>query len=253
VLKTKSQSWQIPVALASILMGVLVSLQFRVQTVNNKSSNKQNELIAMIKNLEDERDKITQELQASRGRLNEIEQKLGQGDAQTRELSQQLQEARVQAGLIAMKGPGVAVTLSDSKRRPGPDEDAYFFIVHDVDLQSLVNELFAAGAEAVSVNDQRIITRSSIRCVGPSVLVNTVQLASPFVVKCIGAAKDIESGLTMPSGFRDSMAMLIRSGGEVKIAVQEEVVIPAFSGSLSIRHGVPVLDPPKSAVSSANR
>ncbi len=237
--------------MASILMGILVSLQFRNQTTANKSTSKQPELIAMIKNLEEERDKITQELQATRARLSEFEAKLAQEGAGFGELAKQMAEARMQAGLLAMKGPGLTITLADSKRRPGPDEDAYFFIIHDADLQTLTNELFAAGAEAVSINDQRIITRSSIRCVGPSVLVNTVQLASPFVVKAIGPAKEIEGGLRMPNGFFDSMAMLIRSGGEVKINSSEEIVTPAFGGSMSFRLAQPVPENTKTGAVSA--
>jgi uncharacterized protein YlxW (UPF0749 family) len=232
--------------MASILMGVLVSLQFRVQT-GNKSMNKVNDLIAMVKNLEGERDKLTTELQTARGRLSEFEQKLGQDNSHSKELGKQVAEARAQAGLMAMKGPGIVITLSDSNRRPGPDEDAYFFIIHDQDLQTLVNELFAAGAEAVAINDQRIITRSSIRCVGPSVLVNTVQLASPFVVKGIGPSKELEGGLRMPQGFLDSMALLIRSGGEVKITANSEVVVPAYSGSMGFRHAAPVPETPKTS------
>lgn len=248
-----AQNWQIPVALASVLMGILVSLQFRNQTTASKATNKQPELIAMIKNLEEERDKITQELQATRARLSEIEVKLTQEGAGYGELAKQMAEARMQAGLLAMKGPGLTITLSDSKRRPGPDEDAYFFIIHDADLQTLTNELFAAGAEAVSINNQRIITRSSIRCVGPSVLVNTVQLASPFVVKAIGPSKEIEGGLRMPNGFLDSMAMLIRSGGEVKISASEEVITPAFTGSMSFRLAQPVPENTNTSAINATR
>ena len=221
-------------------MGILISLQFRVHNTANKPANKLPEAIAMIKNLEEERDKMTQELQSARARISEFEQKLAQGGDKYKQIVQQMQELRMQAGLLAMKGPGVTITLSDSKRRAGPDDDSYFFIVHDQDLQTLTNELFAAGAEAVSVNDQRIITRSSIRCVGPSVLVNTVQLASPFVVKAIGPPREMEGGLRMPNGFLDSMAMLIRSGGEVKITSSEEIVTPAFAGSMSFRVGQPV-------------
>lgn len=249
----KPQSWQVPVALASILMGILISLQFRNQTTVKQGPNKLAEAIAMIKNLEEERDKITQELQATRARIAEIEQQVAKNGSDVKMLAQQNQEARMQAGLLTMKGPGVTITLTDSKRRPGPDEDAYFFIIHDTDLQALVNELFAAGAEAVSVNDQRIITRSSIRCVGPAVLVNTVQLASPFVVRAIGNAKEIEGGLRMPNGWVDSMNMLIRSGGEIRIASNEEVITPGFTGVMAFRFGQPVPENSKTGAVSANQ
>jgi len=248
---SKTQNWQVPVALASILMGILVSLQFRHQTSANKAPNKLADAMAMIKNLEQERDRLTQELQGTRTRISEIEAQLSKEVPQIKQIAQQLQEARMQAGLLAMTGPGVVLTLNDSKRRPGPDEDPYYFIIHDQDLQSLVNELFAAGAEAVSVNDQRIITRSSIRCVGPSVLVNTVQLASPFTIKAIGPSKEIEGGLRMPGGWLDSMAMFIRQGGEIKVASSQEVITPAFAGSMAFRLGQPVPEAKTSGAVSA--
>lgn len=243
---SKGQSWQIPVALASVLMGVLVSLQFRNQRDFKPTANKQSELIALIKNLEQERDRLSQELQGVRTQLSEAQANQG-GQAN---MAKQLLELRMQAGLTAMKGQGVTIRLADSNRKPGPDEDSYFFIVHDQDLQALTNELFAAGAEAVSINDQRIITRTSIRCVGPSVLVNTVQLASPFEVKAIGPPKELEGGLHMPNGWEASMAMLIRSGGEIKINSAPEVIIPAFSGSSSFRHAQPVPDDAQESAST---
>lgn len=229
--------------MAAMLLGVVGMLQFRMQKSQRPvASNKQSEIIAMLKNVEAERDKLTQDLLSVRSRLSEFEQKAGQDTSLTRELSEQVKQARLEAGLTPLKGPGLTITLTDSIRRPGPDEDAYFFIIHDQDLQALVNELFAAGAEAVAVNDQRIITRSSIRCVGPSVLVNTVQLASPFTVSAIGPAKELEGGLRMPNGWLATMAMLIRSGGEVKIAQNDEMEVPAYSGSMSFRSARPISD-----------
>ncbi len=114
--------------------------------------------------------------------------------------------------------------------------------MHDIDIQALVNELWAAGAEAISVNDQRIVGRSSIRCVGPTILVNTNRLASPYVIKAIGPGADIEGGLRMPGGYLDSMSPLIGNGGEVVISRMQEITVPGFQGSLSFRHAKPVAD-----------
>src|ERR1017187_3587145 len=129
-------------------MGVLISIQFKVQTINARQPNKQGDLMALIKNLETEKDKLQEDLRVTRDRLNDLEQKRNQGEGPKKELAQHLLDAKVEAGLLPMKGPGITVRLADSQRRAGPDEDNHYFIVHDVDLQTVVNELWAAGAEA---------------------------------------------------------------------------------------------------------
>lgn len=235
------QNWQIPIALASVFMGVMISIQFRVQTVNHQP-NKMSDLLAMYKNLETERNKLQEDLRVSRDRLSEIETNLSKTEGHDKELVQQMVESRIQAGLLPMKGPGITIRLSDSPRKPAADEDTHYFIVHDVDLQTLVNELWAAGAEAVSINDVRIVNRTPIRCVGPTILINAVRLASPYLVRAIGPKDDMDGGLRMPGGFCDSMAMLIRSGGEVRITKNDELLVPAYQGSLSLRFATQTQD-----------
>jgi uncharacterized protein YlxW (UPF0749 family) len=193
------------------------------------------DLIRYSKQLEVDNRKLSQELTEARDRLL-LAEKGREGDSL---MAKELTEARIRAGLVAMKGPGTIITLSDSQRRPGPAEDPYSFIVHDVDLLALVNELWAAGAEAVSVNDQRIVNRTAIRCVGPAILVNNIQLASPFVVRSIGKGADLEGGMRMPGGFLDSMGLLIRSGGEVRVTQADKVTVPAFEGPMTYRFAVP--------------
>ncbi len=86
-------------------------------------------------------------------------------------------------------GRGSLFMLQDSpKRNPSETRQDVVndYIVHDRDIREIVNELFAAGAEAISVNGQRLVASSSIRCVGPVVLVNSTQVAPPFMIKAIG-------------------------------------------------------------------
>lgn len=238
------QNWQVPVALASVFLGILVSVQFRVQTSHNRAITSPTDQHIYIKSLEDQVHGLSEELRSARDQVMTLEKNAGSdGKMQLQEMSKALLDARIRAGLVALKGPGTMVTLSDSPRNVGPNEDPYSFIVHDVDLLALTNELWAAGAEAVSVNDQRVVNRTAIRCVGPAILVNNVQLASPFVVRAIGPAHDMEGGMRMPGGFLDSMALLIRSGGEVKVTQAREVVVPAFDGPMTFRSAVPAETP----------
>ena len=128
------------------------------------------------------------------------------------------------------------ITLDDSPRKPGPTDDPNFYIVHDIDLMALVNELWASGAEAISINDQRVVMNTAIRCVGPTITVNTVRLTPPYIVKAIGPSSDLETGLRYTGGFLDSMAPNIDRGVKIKIEKVNEIKISEFKGSLVNRY-----------------
>lgn len=233
--------WQFPVAVASLILGIAISLQFRATTeAKLPNSSQRGDLVTELKAVKDERDRLQSELAELRGQMAK-----STGGGET--LRKELEGARLQAGLTSLKGPGVVIRLSDSPRTPGPEAVAYDYIVHDIDLSVLVNELWASGAEAVAVNDQRIVGRSSIRCVGPTVLVNTNRVASPFIVKAIGDVDHLEGGLKMPGGFLDSMSRLTTNGGEVVISRMREVQVPSYQGSLIYKFAVPGEDEPQSA------
>jgi uncharacterized protein YlxW (UPF0749 family) len=226
--------WQFPVAIASLILGIAISLQFRsTSAALPQTPGTRNELVQNLRAVEMERNRLAAELVELRGKSASS---TGGGE----ELREELEGARLQAGLSSLKGPGIVIRLSDSVRQPGPEEVPYDFIVHDIDLSVLVNELWASGAEAVAVNDNRIVARSSIRCVGPTVLVNTNRIASPFIVKAIGDVDHLEGGLKMPGGFLDSMSRLTGNGGEVVISRMREVQVPSYQGSLIYRYAVPV-------------
>lgn len=240
---TSRVNWQFPVGIACILLGVLVAVQFKVQQRRVKEPTEMGDLRVQLKLTESERNKMSAELQEARNRLVDLEKALSDGQNVTRTTREEIERARLEAGLLPLKGPGVVVKLTDSTRRPSPDDDPYFYIVHDVDLQALVNELWASGAEAVAVNEQRLVTRTSIRCVGPTILVNAVRLAPPYEVKAIGNAQDIYTALNMPGGFLQSMDMQRAMGVEVKITKLDELEVPAFNGSLVYRYAEPAPPP----------
>ncbi len=228
--------WQFPVAIASLILGIAISLQFRsTRSAIPQSGGSRTDLLAELKLVEGERNRLSSEVAELREKLSSQSSSASGGEKMTKEL----EAARLQAGLTPLKGPGIVVRLSDSPRTPGPEEVPYDFIVHDIDLSVLVNELWASGAEAVTVNDNRIVGRSSIRCVGPTVLVNTNRVASPFIVKAIGDVDHLEGGLKMPGGFLDSMSRLTGNGGEVVISRMREVQVPAYQGSLIYRYAAP--------------
>ena len=101
------------------------------------------------------------------------------------------------------------------------------YIVHDLDLVEVVNELFNAGAEAVSVNGQRIVSTTAINCSGNIVKINDEKLGVPFEVKAIGLPDKLYGALTRPGGYLELME---DDGVYVDVQKSDDINIPKYNG-----------------------
>lgn len=228
------------VALVCFLLGLMLVAQFRsMQTGAGSitSLQRSQELTAELKKVMEERNLLKEEISDLRKRISDYEDSASKVSALTEAMQKELEKIRMAAGLLAAQGPGVIVTLDDSTLAKQSGEDANLFLVHDEDLLKVINELFAAGAEAISVNGQRIITTSEVRCVGPTVIVNSVRLAPPFVIKAIGESETIESSLKMRGGVVETLQIF---GIQVSIKKMDNIDIPAFDGSTQFKYLKPL-------------
>ncbi len=148
-------------------------------------------------------------------------------------LDQQIGQAQFLAGLTPVQGPGVVVTLRDSKKpfafpKGIPAGMALPNIIHDTDINQVVNELRAAGAEAIAVNNQRLVATSAVRCAGPTVYVNNTPQEPPYVVQAIGNPKTLAGTLNIPGGI----AAQITAYDKAMFTVQQAttLTLPAYAG-----------------------
>ena len=236
---TSEELWKWSIFTACLLMGIMIALLFKTYKKEGEVATiygQRKDLAEMVKYLQTERNRLQTDLAKARDIIKNYESKASSGSNQLSALAEQLNLVRQEAGLTAVKGPGIMITLDDSPRKPGPTDDPNFYIVHDIDLMALVNELWASGAEAISINDQRVVMNTAIRCVGPTITVNTVRLTPPYIVKAIGPSSDLETGLRYTGGFLDSMAPNIDRGVKIKIEKVNEIKISEFKGSLVNRY-----------------
>jgi|GEM_PF-6956059 len=97
------------------------------------------------------------------------------------------QDAKAMAGLTSIEGPGVVISLHDSPKSTNAAPSVQTeYVVHDGDIRDIVNELWSAGAKAISVNGERIVANSSIRCIGRDIMVNFVRVSHPYVIQAVG-------------------------------------------------------------------
>lgn len=147
-------------------------------------------------------------------------------------MKDQIQALSAMSGVTDLKGEGIVITLNDGTKTSDASVRSDT-LVHDSDLLTVVNELKAAGAEAISINGQRIIATSAIRCVGPVIQVNYQKVAAPFEIKAIGNAQYLESAMTIKNGVVD---LLKEYGVSVTVSRQNNVEIPKYEGEQNFKN-----------------
>ena len=130
---------------------------------------------------------------ALQGRVDAATAALAPGDLQTQQLERQANEIAAIAGRTPVRGPALRVTLDDAKLAgddvpAGSDPDDY--VIHQQDVQSVVNALWQGGAEAMMLQDQRVISTSAVRCVGNTLILQGRVYSPPYVITAIGDRGD---------------------------------------------------------------
>ncbi len=199
-----------------------------------------------------EAQKYEGEIKKIQNKVTELQNELAKGSDASATLNKDLQEKKFLAGLTEAIGPGIQVTLNDS-RKPQPFQPADAMppnIIHDADIQAVVNEMRAAGAEAIAINGQRVVATTSIRCVGPVVQVNGVPKAPPVLIQAIGDPDAMYGGLKTPDGVADQMSRF--DPNMIKLEKKEKLTLPAFAGSTQTRFAHPPKPPVTATASKDN-
>lgn len=236
---------QYVLVLVFLIFGIMLSVQFRVQETLKKNVTVQrdqqlvNRLVAAENdrdNLRQERDQLLRELEA----LQALAATPVDPDTEAGHLRQalaavegQLRQAKMAAGLLPVHGPGVVVVLDDSKLPRRPGEDPNQFIIHDEDILRTLNELRDAGAEAIAINGHRVLATTEIRCAGAVISINNERTAPPVRIEAIGDPALLEAALRLRGGVMDSLAFF---GIEATVERADNLIVPAYSGSLNFRY-----------------
>ena len=240
--KTQSsdlRTWWASLFLLCAILGALFGLSFKTQETVIRRNLPSNSFATLAEQYRVLKDTVAND-QRTIGYLQENTSKLetagSSNTSQFKLLQDDLQHMRLLAGLTDVGGPGIEVVLNDSKKRfpDAPTAIQNLGIIHDNDINQCVNELKAAGAEAVSVNDQRLVSVSAVRCAGNTVLINNTPQAPPFIVRAIGDSSTLQEGLNLPGGFADGLSQM--DPAMIKIIKSANLVIPAYDGSFLPRY-----------------
>lgn len=165
----------------------------------------------------------------------ELDKKIEGASTENQDLEQvkkQIKDANKLIGLTEVTGPGVIITLEDSKIDASTVLDPSLLVVHDLDILAVINELKNAGAEAISVNEQRIVPTSAVQCGGNIITVNGEKIGSPFIIKAIGLPENL-ANLNRTGGYLECMR-------DAKVTAElkksNNITIPKYAGIINYKY-----------------
>lgn len=231
---------QIIITIICVLLGFLLTGKYgNLRNTEEISSIKRIEsMLQDITRLTIQKEKLSERMRSLENTLWEHEEFLAEKDVSIERIRSELNNTRLMAGLEDVQGPGIEIIIDDSK---GPLEDGVdlnSYLVHDEDLLLVVNALNAAGAEAISINDQRIVANTPIKCGGPTINISGSRFTPPFVVKAIGDTKALYNILM---DEHDGLYHYLQMWGlEVSVKPVDNVEIPRYYGQVEFNYAKPV-------------
>ncbi len=186
-----------------------------------------------IENVKKESLNLASSINEAKLKLKSYEDNIKKGEGVYRNMEEELISAKANSDYEKMEGPGIIISMNDSVKEVGEDEELEWLLIHDTDVLEIINELRAAGAEAISVNDERITATSNIRCGGPTINIDGKRHAVPFIIKAIGNPKILEASATAPIGYIDLMEYY---GIRINIQKVERLTINAYDGKYKLNY-----------------
>lgn len=223
---------------ACIVLGFCLTIQvrsvYKLNTVTGNNDLKRAEdLQKQLYDQQAKNDALANQVKKLQSSLQDYRDKATENGSANQALLKQLGDAEIMAGLKDVHGPGVIVTMNDGTLTSANGQDTNAFIIHDTDILQVLNELRDAGAEALSINDERVLSTTEVRCAGNTISVNNDRCAAPFVIRAIGDQNKLKSALLMKNGIVD---MLTQWGIEISVDSSSDLSIKAYEGSPEYRY-----------------
>jgi uncharacterized protein YlxW (UPF0749 family) len=230
----------IGVTIVAVILGVYLAAQWQSKPRRASAAPEYRREVATatIQRLEAEQADLKMRIADLRRELAQAQQSTDDQSGLGR-LSADLEQEKLLAGTVPVKGVGVRIVLDDSSVKTiPPKEDPALYIVHEYQLRDVVNVLWSAGAEAVSINGERVVEPTSIYCVGSTILVNDTRTSPPYEFLVIGDQARLEAALGDTANLKALKSRIKLYGLQFTVQRQREVGLPAYAGGLDVRVAV---------------
>ncbi|HEY6202109.1 MAG TPA: DUF881 domain-containing protein [Candidatus Limnocylindria bacterium] len=225
--------------LPAVLFGLLVSVQWRTQSERNELTVRYNTpLLDAAKTLQNEQNALKLQLADLRAELDQIQTSASTQSGAAKDIQARIDDLKTVAGMNERLGDGVEIILDDA-RGAAAAKDVEKSICHNTDLTDIVNQAWRGGAEAIAINDERIVGSSSIYCVGSTIMVNGTLMSPPFKVLVIGPQNELLATYDDPTQLRDIKQRRDIYGLGFRVSRATGLHIPPYRGALNVRFATP--------------
>jgi len=223
-----------------IVFGIVLGIQFK-----QKASYLTPVTLSSIEATKYELDNVNKEIEELKIMLKDKEEKIelyeniAQDDKNIIDLlDEELQKTRLIAGFMDVKGPGIIVKMEDNMNEDAFGQGYDLDLIHDADVLRIINDLKEAGAEAISINEQRVLSISEIKCGGPIIRINGKSIGTPIYIKAIGDPKLLNAAINAPNTYGYALKNIDQLVIETEIV--DELIIPSYSADFHFKYAKPI-------------
>ena len=233
---------QIAITLGIMCFILTVAICIQLKTIENTTTTisqslKENGLRDEVLRWKERYDNVYEELNQSLKELEEVRKQATQNDTKSSAKQEEIKNNNMLLGLSEVKGEGLQIVIADNNTGTLKNEsealDLSSQVVHYDDLIEVINALNNAGAEAISINGQRIIQTTAITCEGNVIKINGQQVSSPFTIKAIGSQGLLYGSLTMIGGY---LYILDEAGVIVETTQMDNLTVEKYSGVINYKY-----------------
>jgi uncharacterized protein YlxW (UPF0749 family) len=237
-----------PVRVLTVAVFALAGLIFFTSFNTAKGTNIRTDTsLLKLSDLIQERSRKNKELDESNASLRgDVESLAERDDGSTKAEDEKLAGLEKSAGTRKLKGKAITVTLNDAPpnataKLPGyPEPQPDYLVIHQQDLQAVVNALWQGGAKGVKVMDQRLISTSAVRCVGNTLILQGRVYSPPYKITAVGDPDRLNKALSASKAIQNYMVYVNVYGLGWKVTQDGTVTLPGYSGTVDLHYAQPV-------------
>jgi uncharacterized protein YlxW (UPF0749 family) len=235
--------WNALVPVVALLTGLLVTTSAHTAQGTTLRDDRTPQLTSLIADRNRQIEQLTKDESTLRSGVDAKTRALAGSDADTAAQQQRADNSKDAAGLTAVHGPGLTVRLNDAPKRTDgslpagarPDD----VVVHQQDVQAVVNALWAGGGEAMTIMGVRVISTSAVQCVGNTLLLQGRVYSPPFEVTAIGDPVALQAALDASDGVKVFKEAALAFGLGYQLTTRADVTLPAYDGSTELQYATP--------------
>lgn len=234
VRRHRRTSWRLAVPLVAGAAGVLfVTSAISSDGTDLRSEN--SDLDTLIRERADELEALRADVADARAENRDLAASVDEESVvEQRERAERLMPS---TGFTPVEGPGIRIALSDAPRGTDPEGvNPNLLVVHQQDIQGFVNALWAGGAEAISLQNQRLISTTGIKCVGNTVVLDGVPYAPPYVIEAVGDISQMQAALDSSNAVNVYQDYVDEYDLGLETSIESEVEVPAYGGTPDLNY-----------------